>query len=94
MISEEKMMESFDDFIIFIISSSGETLRVKHIAKNMKELGRIVIAITRKDSSLDEIVSSSFTHNLSIDKLNVIAREQQLHMIIMINELINRFQIG
>lgn len=94
MISEEKMMESFDDFIIFIISSSGETLRVKHIAKNMKELGRIVIAITKKDSSLDEIVSSSFTHNLSIDKLNVIAREQQLHMIIMINELINRFQIG
>ena len=94
MISEEKMMESFDDFIIFIISSSGETLRVKHIAKNMKELGRIVIAITKKDSSLDEIVSSSFTHNLSIDKLNVIAREQLLHMIIMINELINRFQIG
>lgn len=79
---------------IFIISSSGETLRVKHIAKNMKELGRIVIAITKKDSSLDEIVSSSFTYNLSIDKLNVIAREQQLHMIIMINELINRFQIG
>lgn len=94
MISEEKMMESFDDFIIFIVSSSGETLRVKHIAKNMRELGRNVVAITRKNSSLDELVSSSFTHNLSIDKLNVIAREQQLHMIIMINELINRFQIG
>lgn len=94
MISEEKMMESFDDFIIFIISSSGETLRVKHIAKNMKDLGRNVLAITKKNSSLDELVSFSFTHNLSIDKLNVIAREQQLHMIIMINELINRFQIG
>ena len=94
MISEEKMLESFDDFIIFIVSSSGETLRVKHIAKNMRDLGRIVVAITRKNSSLDELVSSSFTHNLSIDKLNVIAREQQLHMIIMINELINRFQIG
>lgn len=94
MISEEKMMESFDDFIIFIISSSGETLRVKHIAKNMRDLGRNVLAITKKNSSLDELVSSSFTHNLSIDKLNVIAREQQLHMIIMINELINRFQIG
>lgn len=48
MISEEKMMESFDDFIIFIVSSSGETLRVKHIAKNMRELGRNVVAITRK----------------------------------------------
>ena len=94
MISEEKMMESFDDFIIFIVSSSGETLRVKHIAKNMRNLGRNVVAITKKNSSLDELVSSSFTHNISIDKLNVIAREQQLHMIIMINELINRFQIG
>lgn len=94
MIGEEKMMESFDDFIIFIISSSGETLRVKHIAKNMKELGRTVIAITKKSSSLDELATFSFTHNISIDKLNVIAREQQLHMIIMINELINRFQIG
>lgn len=94
MIGEEKMMESFDDFIIFIISSSGETLRIKHIAKNMRELGRTVVAITKKESSLDEIATSSFTHNISIDKLNVIAREQQLHMIIMINELINRFQIG
>lgn len=94
MISEEKMMESFDDFIIFIISSSGETLRIKHVAKNMKDLGRKVLAITKKNSSLDEISSLSFTHNISIDKLNVIAREQQLHMIIMINELINRFQIG
>lgn len=94
MISEEKMMESFDDFIIFIISSSGETLRIKHVAKNMKELGREVIAITKKESSLDKIASLSFTHNISIDKLNVIAREQQLHMIIMVNELINRFQIG
>lgn len=94
MIGEEKMMESFDDFIIFIISSSGETLRVKHIAKNMRELGRTVVAITKKESSLDGIATSSFTHNISIDKLNVIAREQQLHMIIMINELINRFQIG
>lgn len=94
MIGEEKMMESFDDFIIFIISSSGETLRIKHIAKNMRELGRTVVAITKKESSLDKIATSSFTHNISIDKLNVIAREQQLHMIIMINELINRFQIG
>lgn len=91
MIGEEKMMEAFEDFTLLIISSSGETLRVKHIAKNMKEKGVTVLAITKKDSSLDEIATSSFTHNISIDKLNVIAREQQLHMIIMVNELINHF---
>lgn len=93
-ISEEKMLESFDDFIIFIISSSGETLRIKHLAKNLKELNRVVVAITKKDSSLDTLSTFSFTHNISIDKLNVIVREQQLHMIIMVNELINKFQNG
>lgn len=89
MISEEKMMEAFEDFIILIISSSGETPRIKHIAKNMRNLNRIVIAVTKKDSSLDEISTISFTHNISIDKLDVIVREQQLHMIIMVNEIIN-----
>ncbi|MGL5662888.1 MAG: MurR/RpiR family transcriptional regulator, partial [Cetobacterium sp.] len=29
-VSEERMIEQFDDFILFILSSSGETLRVKH----------------------------------------------------------------
>lgn len=83
-----------NDFIIFIISSSGETLRIKHLAKNLKELNRVVVAITKKDSSLDTLSTFSFTHNISIDKLNVIVREQQLHMIIMVNELINKFQNG
>lgn len=89
-ISEEKMIEFFDDFILFIISSSGETLRVKHIAKAAKEQGKIIISITKEESSLSKISDASFTHNISIDKLNVIMREQQLHMIIMVNELINK----
>lgn len=93
-VSEERMIEQFDDFILFILSSSGETLRVKHVAKKFKESGKTVVAITKSDSSLDEICDFTFTHNISIDKLDAISREQQLHMIIMVNELINRVQNG
>lgn len=93
-VSEDRMIEQFDDFILFILSSSGETLRVKHVAKKYKDRGKIVVAITKLGSSLDEICDFTFTHNISIDKLDVIAREQQLHMIIMINELINRVKNG
>lgn len=93
-VSEERMIEQFDDFILFILSSSGETLRVKHVAKKFKDRGKTVIAITKSGSSLDELCDFTFTHNISIDKLDAIAREQQLHMIIMINELINRVQNG
>ncbi len=93
-VTEEKMIEKFDDFILFIISSSGETLRVKHVAKSFKDRGKVVISITKFGSSLHELSDCSFTHNISIDKLDAISREQQLHMIIMINELINKSQIG
>ncbi|MGL4976636.1 MAG: MurR/RpiR family transcriptional regulator [Cetobacterium sp.] len=93
-ISEEKMLENFNNFILLIISSSGETLRVKHVAKNFKDRGNKVVSITKKGSYLDEVSNSSFTHNISINKLNVITREQQLHMIIMVNELVNLLHFG
>lgn len=93
-VGEERMIEQFDDFILLILSSSGETLRVKHVAKTFKESGKTVVAITKSGSSLDEICDFTFTHNISIDKLDAISREQQLHMIIMVNELINRVQNG
>lgn len=93
-VQEERMIEQFNDFILFILSSSGETLRVKHIAKNFRDKGNMLISITKFGSSLHELSNFSFTHNISIDKLDVIAREQQLHMIIMVNELINRIQNG
>lgn len=93
-VQEERMIEQFSDFTLFILSSSGETLRVKHVAKHFKEKGDTLVSITKFGSSLHEFSKFSFTHNISIDKLDVIAREQQLHMIIMVNELINRIQNG
>ncbi|WP_432205226.1 MurR/RpiR family transcriptional regulator (plasmid) [Cetobacterium somerae] len=93
-ISEEKMLENFNDFTLLVISSSGETLRIKHVAKSFKERGNTLLSITKKGSYLDKLSDCSFTHNISIDKLNVITREQQLHMIIMVNELVNLLHFG
>lgn len=93
-ISEEKMLDNFNNFTLLIISSSGETLRVKHVAKSFKDRGNVVVSITKKGSYLDKFSDCSFTHNISIDKLNVITREQQLHMIIMVNELVNLLHFG
>ena len=50
-VSEERMIEQFDDFILFILSCSGETLRVKHVAKKFKAIGTTVVAITKFGSS-------------------------------------------
>ncbi len=89
LLSEEKMLEHFNDFILLILSSSGETPRIKQAAKKSRDKGGTLISITRKDSSLDELSTISFTHTVSIDKLDIITREQQLHMFIMVNEIIN-----
>lgn len=93
-ISEEKMLDNFNNFTLLILSSSGETLRVKHVAKNFKSRGNKIVSITKNGSYLDSFSDCSFTHNISIDKLNVITREQQLHMIIMVNELVNLLHFG
>lgn len=90
LVSEEKMLEHFNDFTLLILSSSGETPRIKHAAKKFKESGSKVISITKKGSTLDSLSEVSFVHHISIDKLDVITREQQMHMFIMVNEIINK----
>lgn len=90
LLSEEKMLEYFNDFTLLILSSSGETPRVKQAAKKFKDKGNTLISITKKSSSLDELSLYSFNHSVPVDKLDVIAREQQMHMFIMVNEIINK----
>lgn len=90
LLSEEKMLEHFDDFLLLIMSSSGETPRIKQAAKKFRDKGNTLISITRKTSTLDEYSTLSFTHTVSVDKLDVITREQQMHMFIMVNEIINK----
>lgn len=86
---EEKMIERFSDSNLLILSSSGETPKIKQAAKRYCEGGKNLISITKKGSSLDQYSTLSFTHSISVDKLDVIRREQQMHMFIMVNEIIN-----
>lgn len=90
LLSEEKMLEHFDGFPLLILSSSGETPRIKQAAKKFRDRGNTLISITRKESTLEENSTLAFTHTVSVDKLDVIAREQQMHMFIMVNEIINK----
>jgi DNA-binding MurR/RpiR family transcriptional regulator len=89
-VSEEKMLEHFYDYILMVFSSSGETLRVVQTVKRAKENGMVVLSITKKESTLAQICHGVFYHEVSVDKLESISREQQLHMIIMVNELIDQ----
>ncbi|MBU3091319.1 MurR/RpiR family transcriptional regulator [Clostridium sp. CM028] len=89
-VSEIKMLDQFKDYVIVIFSSSGETLRINQIARKAKSYNMQLVSITKKDSSLAQISDGVFYHEVNMDKLDGISREQQIHMIIMVNELIDQ----
>lgn len=89
LINQEQMLEHLNDHVLIILSSSGETLRVVQVAKAAKQKGILLLSLTKKDSTLAEISDQVFSHHIRIDKLDGIVREQQLHLIMMVNELID-----
>lgn len=88
-IEQQKMLENFSNELIIFISSSGETPRIIDLAKNINGRHNL-LAITAKNSKLDKMSSCSFTHNILIDKLDPLTREQQIHMLVMINDLVSK----
>lgn len=92
-VSEEKMLDNFNDYILVVLSSSGETQRIIKLVKKAKNQGMRVLAITKKDSTLEQMSDDSFYHEVSTDKIDGISREQQIHMIIMVNELIDQIAV-
>lgn len=88
-IEQQKMLENFSGENLLILSSSGETLRTLDLVNNLHYKNNI-LAITAKNSSLDRLSELSYTHNILIDKLDHITREQQIHMLVMINDLVTK----
>lgn len=76
LVSEESMLVKFRDYKLVVFSSSGETTRILQVVKHAKECGTYVLAITKKDSTLDQMADEAFYHEVSIDKLDDISREQ------------------
>lgn len=89
LINQEEMLEHFMDHILIILSSSGETVRVAQVAKRAKQKNIPILSITKRESTLAQLSDVVFSHRIRIDKLDGILREQQLHMIMMVNELID-----
>lgn len=92
-VSELQMIEKFKDYSILILSSSGETQRGLQLMHDAEKAKMNVLSITKKDSSIMNGSKYSFQHDVSIDKMDGISREQQIHMILMINEVINQLKM-
>ncbi len=88
-VEQQKMLENFSGENLLIISSSGETKRILDLVNNLKDKHNI-LAITANGSKLDKISNISFTHNILIDKLDPLTREQQIHMLVMINDVVSK----
>ncbi|GEM01619.1 DNA-binding transcriptional regulator, MurR/RpiR family, contains HTH and SIS domains [Halolactibacillus halophilus] len=93
-VSELQMLNQFKGYTLLILSSSGETQRCLQMLENAKRADMYILSITKKDSSISENSMYSFVHDVPVDKMNSISREQQLHIILMINEVINKLKLN
>lgn len=91
-VSELQMLKQFKDYTILILSSSGETQRCLQIMHDAKKVNIKVLSITKENSTIMLGSECAFHHDVPIDKMEGISREQQLHMILMINEVINKLK--
>lgn len=91
-VSELQMLNQFQDYTIIVLSSSGETQRCVQLMNEARKAKMHILSITKKDSSVMERSDICFHHDVPVDKLQGISREQQLHMIIMVHEIINQMR--
>lgn len=91
-VSELQMLHNFRNYTLIILSSSGETQRCLQLIKEAKRVGIQTLALTKKESSVANNVDFSFTHDVPVDKMKGVSREQQFHMIVMVLEIINQIQ--
>lgn len=91
-ISEIQMLKQFQNHTILILSNSGETQRCLQIIAEAKKVNMDVLSITKKDSPVMQQSDITFYHDVAVDKMEGISREQQLHMIVMVHEIIKQIQ--
>lgn len=91
-VSETQMLKLFPNYTIVIFSSSGETQRCLQLITEARKAKMNILSITKKDSSVMQGSDLAFCHDVPIDKMKGISREQQLHMMVMVHEIINQMQ--
>ncbi|WOO86545.1 SIS domain-containing protein [Mollicutes bacterium LVI A0039] len=86
-IDEQDLLYSLHNKTILCVSNSGETSTVYKVMSDIKEINNCqILAITKHDSTLDNIADHSIVHNQSIYG----RREEQQHLLSIANELIAR----
>lgn len=77
------------DYNLIIISNSGENRFALKVVDIVRENDVNIMSITYKGSRIDRASKYSLTHTNEQNFKNLIEREQQLHLILLINHLIN-----
>lgn len=91
-VAETQMLKHFSGYTLLLLSSSGETQRCLQVISEARKAHIDVLSITKKDSSVMSESKLSFCHDVPVDKMEGHSREQQLHMIIMIHEIIDQLK--
>lgn len=87
-INDQALLMDLRNKNIIIISSSGEN----HTSLELIDNSNSIIGITYQDSTLDQRSVHSITHNQNINLLDKIEKEQQIHILTLINSLINEMR--
>ncbi len=87
-INDQALLMDLKNKNIIIISASGEN----HNSLQLIDKSNTIAAITYAGSTLDKRSSVSITHNQNINLLDKIEKEQQIHILTIINSLINEMR--
>ncbi len=89
-LTDREFLYSLKDCTIIIISNSGETKKIITTVKRIQNNHQIkLMGITRANSTLNAVIPLAITHEVAINQLDKIQTEQQLHILLIINELIS-----
>lgn len=75
---------------VLIISSSGLNRYSLRLAETSKRNNNKIYSITKKKSRLYYLSDYSLTHEVDVNLMHAIEKEQQIHLIKIINKLIGR----
>lgn len=92
-IMDIELFYELKNYNLIIISNSGENRFALKLIDMIKDSQVNIMSITYKDSTIDKSSKYSLTHTNKQNFQNLIEREQQLHLILLINHLINALNI-
>lgn len=85
-IEEQDLLYSLQNKTVLCISNTGETSTVNKVMKDIKEYNNCnILAITHDNSTLHKLANNTLSHNTSTYG----KREEQQHLLQIINELTN-----